>query len=218
MGAASTRHRHARRSARHGHGKHGNPQDLVAFIRRQLSPARAAWQKPAAVMRALALRPGQVVADIGAGPGYFTLRLARKVGATGHVYAVDPEAAVLQVLRRRLAAAGISNVTPVLGGDGDPALPAGRFALALLVNAYHHVVDGPAFLRRVGRSLAPDGLIANIDFDRRETPVGPPVKHRIGRDAFLRDARRAGLTMVAEHRFLPYQYFVVLRRAIALGR
>jgi ubiquinone/menaquinone biosynthesis C-methylase UbiE len=201
----------ARHRAGHGHAKHGNPADLAAFIRRQLSPGRAAWQKPAAVMRALGLRRGEVVADMGAGPGYFTLRLARAVGASGHVYAVDPEAAVLQVLRRRLAAAGLSHVTPVLGGDDDPALPAGRCALVLLVNAYHHVRRGRAFLGRLARALAPGGRIANIDFDRRDTPVGPPVKHRIDRDSFLRDARRAGLMVVATHDFLPYQYFVVLR-------
>src|SRR5947209_9794625 len=100
----------------HGrHGCYGNPTDLAHMIKRQLAPARAAWQKPGRVVRALGLRRGQVVAEIGSGPGYFTLRLARAVGPSGHVYAVDPEAAVLAVLRGRLRRTRLRNVTPVPG-------------------------------------------------------------------------------------------------------
>ena len=205
----------------HGHGRRGaSPdsaalaahirRDLAAFVRRQMDPARARWQKPGAVVRALGLRRGQVVAEIGAGPGYFTPRLARAVGPRGHVYAVDPEPAVLQVLRRNLARARVSNVTPVLSRPDDPLLPASRCDLALIVNSYHHFPDGPALLRRIARALGRDGRIVNIDFDKRETPVGPPVENRVAREDFLRDARRAGLALMAEHRFLPYQYFLVL--------
>jgi ubiquinone/menaquinone biosynthesis C-methylase UbiE len=197
---------------RRGHGRYGNPADLERMIARQEDPARVAWQKPAAVVRALGLRRGQVVADVGAGPGYFTKRLARAVGPAGHVYAVDPEPAILDVLRDRLAEAKVTNVTPVLGRGDDPLLPAGRCDLALIVDVYHHFSDGSAFLRRVARALRRGGRLVNIDFARRETPVGPPVDHRVSREQFLRDARRAGLVLAAEHAFLPYQYFVVLRR------
>lgn len=199
------------RHARHRRGRFGNPADLERFIGRQLHSGRAAWQKPAAVVRALGLRPGRVVADVGAGPGYFTPRLARAVGPRGHVYAVEPEPRVLEVLGRRLARAGLRNVTPVLGRGDDPLLPRRGCHLVLLVNAYHHVDDGPAFLRRLARALAPGGQVVNIDWDKRETPVGPPPQGRIAREDFLRDARKAGLALVAEHRFLPHQYFLVLR-------
>src|SRR5437773_11553659 len=139
----------------HGrHGCYGNPTDLVHMIKRQLAPARAAWQKPGAVVRALGLRRGQVVAEIGAGPGYFTPRLARAVGPSGHVYAVDPEAAVLEVLCRRLARTRLRNVTPVLGRDDDALLPSGRCDVALLINVYHHMREGAAFLRRLVPVLA----------------------------------------------------------------
>jgi len=185
------------------------------MIARQEAPGRVAWQKPAAVIRALGLRRGQVVADVGAGPGYFTVRIARALGPAGHVYAVDPEPAILDVLRDRLATARVRNVTPVLGRGDDPMLPAGRCDLALVVDAYHHVADGPAFLRRLARALRRGGRLVNIDFAKRETPAGPPVEHRVAREDFLRDARRAGLVLAAEHRFLPYQYFLVLRRAHA---
>src|SRR3970040_82136 len=100
------------------------PEELRGALQRQLAPRRAKGQKPATVVRALGLRRGQVIAEIGAGPGYFTPRLARAVGPTGHVYAVDSEAAILNVLRRRLARMGVRNVTPVLGRDDDPVLPA----------------------------------------------------------------------------------------------
>lgn len=182
------------------------------MVARQEDPARDAWQKPGAVIRALGLRRGQVVADIGAGPGYFTKRVARAVGPRGHVYAVEAEPAILDVLRARLTAARLANVSPVLGRGDDPLLPAGRCDLALIVDVYHHFADGPAFLRRVARALRPRGVLVNIDFDKRETPVGPPVEHRVSREELLRDARRAGFVLAAEHRFLPYQYFVVLRR------
>jgi len=114
-----------------------------------------------------------VVAEIGSGPGYFTLRLARAVGRSGRVYAVDPEPAMLDALRGRLRRDGVHNVTPVLGLPDDPLLPSGACRLALIVNAYHHFDDGPALLRRVVRTLTARGRVVNIDWANRETPVGP---------------------------------------------
>jgi ubiquinone/menaquinone biosynthesis C-methylase UbiE len=182
------------------------------MVRRALDPKRAAWQKPGAVVRALGLRRGQVVAEIGAGPGFFTPRLARAVGRTGLVYAVDPEPQMLVMLRRRLARAGVRNVTPVLGSADDPLLPAGSCDLALIVDAYHHFADGPAILRKIVLALGRGGRLVNIDWSEGEHDVGPPPHRRVPRGKFLAAARRAGLRLVAEHRFLPYQYFFVLRR------
>ena len=102
------------------------PEELKSALKRQLAPRRAKWQKPAAVVRALGLRRGQVIAEVGSGPGYFTPRLARAVGPSGHVYALDPEPAVLDVMRKRIKQAGVRNVTPVLSRDDDPLLPSGR--------------------------------------------------------------------------------------------
>jgi len=188
------------------------PKELAGALRRQLNPRRARWQKPAVLVRALGLRRGQVVAEIGSGPGYFTPRLARAVGPSGHVYAVDPEAAILNVLRRRLARMGVRNVTPVLGRDDDPLLPRGRCDVALLINVYHHMHAPVAFLRRLVALLPKNARVVNVDWDE-ETEFGPPPKRRVPRARFLRDARRAGLTLVADRRLLPHQYFLVLRRA-----
>jgi SAM-dependent methyltransferase len=129
------------------------------------------------------------------------------------VYAVDPEPTVLEILRARLARARVRNVTPVLGRPDDPLLPAGSCDLALIVNTYHHVDRRPAFLRQVARALTRGGRLVNVDWAIQETPHGPPLEHRVSPEAFLRDAQRAGFRLAAEHSFLPYQYFLVLRRA-----
>ena len=182
------------------------------MIRRQLLRGRARWQKPERVLRAAGVRRGNVVADVGAGPGFFTLPLARRVGGRGHVFAVDPEPAALEVLRRRLVAAGVRNVTPVLGDDGAPMLPEAGCDVAVMVNVYHHFAAPAAFLKRVVRCLKPGGRLVNIDWADRDTPKGPAANRRIPPAVFLRHARAAGLTPVATHDFLPYQYFFVLRR------
>ena len=201
------------RARRHrDHDRFAHHRDLEAFVARQLDPGRDRWQRRRRVLAALGVRRGAIVADVGAGPGFFTLPLARAVGSRGHVYAVDPDPQVLDVLRGRLAKAGLRNVSPVLGRGDDPHVPAGACDVVLLVDMYHHVPHGRAFLRRAARSLRPGGRLANVDFAKRETPVGPPVDHRVAREDFLRDARGAGLAVVAEHDFLPYQYFVVLER------
>ena len=188
------------------------PKELAGALRRQLNPRRATWQKPAVLVRALGLRRGQVVAEIGSGPGYFTPRLARAVGPSGHVYAVDPEAAVLDVLRRRVGRMGVRNVTPVLGRDDDPMLPRGRCDVAVLINCYHHMHGRVAFLRRLVAALPKNARVVNVDWDEK-TEFGPPPKRRVPRARFLRDAKRAGLRLVADRPLLPHQYFLVLRRA-----
>jgi ubiquinone/menaquinone biosynthesis C-methylase UbiE len=195
------------------HRRHGNPRDVARMLRRQLHPARTNWQKPARVLRALGVRRGQVIADVGAGPGFWTIPLARRVGRQGHVFALDPEPAALDALRRRLAKAGVRNVTPVLNDDGAPMLPHDACDLAVIVNAYHHFAEPARFLRQMARCLKRGGRLVNIDWADRETPKGPPAQRRIPPGVFLRHARRAGLELVAEHRFLPYQYFLVLRRS-----
>ena len=188
------------------------PEELKGALKRQLNPARAQWQKPGTLVRALGLRRGQVIAEVGSGPGYFTPRLARAVGPTGHVYAVDPEAAVLDVLRKRLKQAGVRNVTPVLSRDDDPMLPAGRCDVAVIVNVYHHMHGGAAFLRRLVSRLSRNARVINVDWNE-DTEKGPPPKRRVSRAKFLRDARRAGLRLVADRAVLPHQYFLELRRA-----
>jgi SAM-dependent methyltransferase len=188
------------------------PEELRGALKRQLAPRRAKWQRPAAVVRALRLRRGQVIAEVGSGPGYFTPRLARAVGPSGHVYALDPEPAVLDVMRKRIKKAGVRNVTPVLSREDDPLLPVGRCELAVIINVYHHMHGGAAFLRRLVSRLPRGARVVNVDWNEG-SEFGPPPGRRVPRERFLRDARRAGLKLVAERSFLPHQYFLELRRA-----
>jgi ubiquinone/menaquinone biosynthesis C-methylase UbiE len=195
----------------HGHGydEHGNPEDLAPYLRRMTSAARARWQKPEAVLRALALRPGMTVADVGAGPGYFALRMARRVGPRGRVFAAEVEPRILAELARRMGRA--RNVTPVLAFPDDPLLPQGACDRVLVVNVLHHVKGLAAYFGRLARALAPGGSLAAIDFERRELPVGPPPDLKVSREEFRAAAERAGLRVHAEHRFLPYQYFFIFK-------
>lgn len=196
--------------AAHAGGAHGNPDDLESYIARMEAPDRAEWQKPDAVVAQLGLAPGATVCEIGAGPGYFSLRLARAVGAQGLVYAVDVEPRILAVLRDRIDEAGARNVLPVLALPRDPLLPQRTCDAILIVNTLHHFEAPVPYLRRLQRSLKAGGRLINIDFHKRETPVGPPLESRIARDDFLALGARAGLKVVAEHELLPHQYFIEL--------
>ncbi len=199
----------------HGYGTHGNPADLDGYLARLEGEDRMAWQKPDEVVRALGLRPGARACDIGVGPGYFALRLARAVGPAGRVYAIDVEPRMIAILRERLREAGLANVRPILARGGKPALPPRPCDVILIVNTFHHFPDGPATLRALARRLAPGGRIVNVDFHKRELPMGPPLEHKVSREDFLVAAREAGLEVAAEHAFLPYQYFLELSPAPA---
>lgn len=191
--------------------RHGNPADLDAYVARLTGPDRDVWQRPDEVVAALGVEVGQSVADIGAGPGYFTLRLARAVGAHGRVFAVEVEAELIGLLQRRIVEARLGNVTAIPAREADALLPAASCDRILVVDTFHHFPDGVAYLRHLAGALKPGGVLANVDFHRRETPVGPPLEHRVAREDFLAAADRAGLAVMEEKTFLPYQYFVLMR-------
>jgi ubiquinone/menaquinone biosynthesis C-methylase UbiE len=203
----------------HGHGggdpakrdRHGNPEDLCAYLERLESPERAAWQKPDELVATLGLRPGAVACDVGAGPGYFTLRLARAVGPAGRVYGLDVDPRMTRLLEERAAAAGLANVIPVLAPEGD-GLPPEPCDLVLLVNAFHHFPDGPGYLTRLAGALAPGGRLALVEFHEGDLPVGPPPEHRVTRAAIDAAVEAAGLRLAADHRLLPYQWLLLLAR------
>jgi ubiquinone/menaquinone biosynthesis C-methylase UbiE len=194
-----------------GRDRFRNPPDIPACIAAQEEPGRDRWQKPDEVLKALGVRAGETVCDIGSGPGYFALRLAPVVGARGRVFAVDVEPRVLDALRDRIEAHHLENVTPVLGLGDNPLLPAASCDLVLIVDTYHHFRDRPRYLARLAQVLKPGGRIANIDFQRRPTPLGPPQEHRVAREDFLRDAAAAALRVDRELTFLENQYFIILR-------
>ena len=169
-------------------------------------PARDAWQKPHEVMVALALKPDAAVADLGAGTGYFSMRLAHFV-PQGRVYAVDLEPAMVKHLAARAKERGLANVTAVQGAPDDANLPA-KVDLVLLVNVYHHIEGREQYFARLRRSLEPGGRVAVIDFNDA-SPVGPPRSARLSPESVKAEMRQAGFTFAAAHDFLPNQYFLL---------
>ena len=203
----------------HAHfDRHRNPADFDRYLEKLEGPDREAWQKPDQLVAALRLRSGDVACDVGAGPGYLALRMARAVGTGGEVYAIDVEPRMVEALRRRAREAGMKNIRAILAMPGRGALPPRRCHLILIVNTFHHFPDGAAYLRGLASRLVPGGRIVVVDFHRRELPVGPPLEHKVSRADFLAVAREAGLERIRERRFLPYQYFVELAPVSAPGR
>ena len=173
-------------------------------------PGRDAWQKPHEVIQALALKPDATVADIGAGTGYFSMRLAHMVPG-GRVYAVDLEPDMVKYLRERARREGLKNVTAVQAKPGNAALP-GKADIVLLVDVYHHIESRQRYFQELLGSLKPGGRVAVIDF-RMDSPEGPPKSARIAPDRVKKEMQGAGYALAEEHAFLPNQYFVVFRPA-----
>jgi ubiquinone/menaquinone biosynthesis C-methylase UbiE len=207
LGAGSLNPAHAQAPQTHQemHRLHADPKAYIAALE---DPKRDAYQKPHEVMEALAVKEGEVIADIGAGSGYFTLRLARHAGANGRIYAVDVSPDMIRHLNARIRDLGVLNVSSILAPPDDPLLPqpVDRF---LIVDVWHHVGDQAGYLARMKKQLKPGGQVVMIDFHKRELPVGPPVNMKISREDLLKQMEGAGFRLVKEHTFLPYQYFLV---------
>ena len=197
------------------HEMHQRHNDPMAYIASLDDPQRDAYQKPDEVMKALALRAGEVIADIGAGSGYFALRFARAVGDSGRVYAVDISPDMVRHLNRRLRDAGVRNVVTVLSDPDDPLLPDASVDRFVIVDTWHHVEDQAKYLGLMKRMLKPGGQVVHIDFQKRELPIGPPPGMKIAREVLVKQMEGAGFRLSAEHTFLPYQYFLVF--ALAAG-
>jgi ubiquinone/menaquinone biosynthesis C-methylase UbiE len=187
--------------------------DPVAYRASLDDPKRDAYQKPDEVLKALALKPGEVVADIGAGSGYFTLRFARAVGDTGRVYAVDISPDMVRHVNRRVRDAGLRNVVSVLSEPDDPLLPEASVDRFVIVNTWHHIEDQGKYLALMKKMLKPGGQVVHIDFHKKELPIGPPLAMKIAREDLVKQMESAGFRLAAEHTFLPYQYFLVFALA-----
>jgi predicted methyltransferase len=161
---------------------------------------RDVWQRPAEVMDALGVKPGSVVADVGAGPGYFTFRLAARVGPQGKIYAEDILKNRLDDIHARAAKENLAQVTAILGAPDDPHLPAGALDAALVVNAYHEFRDYDAMLQAIFRALKAGGLFAVIDSPAKS---GEPREsyypsHHIPKDMVMGDVTRNGFHFLRE--------------------
>ena len=174
-------------------------------------PEREAEEAPTKAVAALNLQPGQIVADIGAGSGYYTMLLSSAVGPRGRVYATDIQPEMLALIKKRIGEKGVSNVEPVRGTATESGLPDGIIDLALMVDVYHELAQPQAFLQSVKRAMAPGGRLVLIEF-RKESPWVPiREEHKMS----IQDAR---MELEAEgYRFdrvidvLPWQHILVFR-------
>jgi SAM-dependent methyltransferase len=190
------------------HGKLFAPQDLGLLE----GPDRDLWQLPDQIMDTLGIAEGSAVADIGAGGGWFTIRLARRVGANGIVYAEDIQPQMLESTMRRVKREGLDNVRRVLGTAEDPRLPARSLDAVLIVDTYHELENPGALLRNIAGSLKPQGRVGVVDFKRDGLGPGPALDDRVDPDDVVRDAEAAGLRLVRRETFLPYQFLLVFSR------
>jgi ubiquinone/menaquinone biosynthesis C-methylase UbiE len=171
-------------------------------------PARDAWQMPARVVDALKLSEDASVADIGAGTGYFSVRLA-KVVPRGTVYAVDIEPKMLEHIRKRADGLALANLVTVQGDSVGPRLPK-AVDLALVVDTYHHIPNRVAYFKGLAKVLTANGRLAIIDF-RKDAPDGPPPQFRFEAAQIIDEMTKAGYRLDVDHGFLPRQHFLVFR-------
>lgn len=169
-------------------------------------PKRDAWQKPHEVIQALKLKADAVIADIGSGTGYFSVRFAHMV-PQGRVYGLDTEPDMVNYLAGRAKREGLKNVTAVQAKPGDPQLPE-KADVVILVDVYHHVQNREQYFRRLQPLLKPGGRLAIIDF-HMDSPDGPPKAARIAAEQVKTELQRAGYRLSEEHGFLPNQYFLL---------
>ena len=172
---------------------------------------RDAWQRPDQIMDALLIAEGSAVADLGAGGGWFTIRLAGRVGPNGIVYAEDVQPQMIEAIRRRVNRAGLSNVQTILGTPSDPLLPAPVDAV-LIVDAYHEMEEPVVMLRNVAAALKPAGRLGIVEYKKDGWGPGPPMEERMDPERVIRDAEAAGLRLISRENFLRYQYMLVFRR------
>lgn len=200
-------HAHGHQHGHHGAHHHGF-EDAQGFAARWDTPERDAWQKPDAVVAALALDPAAHVADIGAGTGYFAVRLARAV-PQGTVYAADLEAAMVAWLTERARTEGLANIVPIHATPDDARLPA-PVDLIMLTNTYHHIEGRTAYFTRLRDHLRPGGRLAIVDYKLQFEGHGPPPEMRLAPDTVVDELRAAGYTLTArDESTLERQYILI---------
>jgi len=185
--------------------QHHPPRPEREYARALENPSRDAWQKPQEVIAALELKPDEVVADIGAGTGYFARRFARQVGK---VYAVDVSEGFLRQAREGAPA----NLETILAAPDDPRLPPASVDTIFFCNVLHHIGNRAAYYPKLDRALKPGGRIVILEFYKKKLPVGPPESMKLSEAEVIAELEAAGFRKARSFGFLPYQYFFVFER------
>ena len=187
------------------HQKHHPPRNPEEYAKILENPQRDAWQKPHEVVQALKLRPEEVIADIGAGSGYFARRFAHHVK---QVYAVDIDAKLLAIIAKH----GAPNIKNVLAAPDNPRLADASVDTVFICDVLHHIDNRPAYYAKLTKALKPGGRIVIVDFFKKPLPVGPPPAMKLSEDEVIGEFKAAGYKVAETHTFLPHQYFLVFKR------
>lgn len=172
-------------------------------------PERDEWQKPDEVVKSLNLNPGDVIADIGAGDGYFAKRFAKAVSPGGQALGLEVASSKVERLREYAERSGLNNYKAVLIDYDDAGLEPGSVDVVFLCNTYHHIDNRVDYFKRLSRSLKKNGRIVIIDFYKKSMPVGPSsADHKISKEVVLDEFREAGYKLQDDKDFLPYQYYL----------
>jgi ubiquinone/menaquinone biosynthesis C-methylase UbiE len=178
-------------------------------------PEREQEENPEGALDALGIRPGMVVADVGAGTGYMSLRLAKRVGPAGKVYANDLQPEMLRRLQQNAAKAKITNVELVLGEEADPKLPTGRMDLVLLVDVYHEFSKPRQMIDKIRESMKPDGRLVLLEYRKEDPNVPIREEHKMTVAQVKAELEPQGLVLSQVIETLPRQHILILTKAAA---
>ncbi len=181
-------------------------------------PEREEEEQPTRLVEALKLKPGEVVADIGAGSGYLTWRMAKRVGPTGKVFANDIQPEMLAILRTNVAAHGVTNVVPVLGSVTNVDLPAAAIDLAIFVDVYHECDHPHEIIRSLCRALKPGGRLVFVEYRGEDKWVPIKPLHKMTEAQVRKEMAQQPLDWVETLGFLPRQHIIVFRRRAGPAR
>ncbi|MGE5218612.1 MAG: class I SAM-dependent methyltransferase [Chloroflexota bacterium] len=170
--------------------------------------SRDEWQQPQKVITSMQIRPGAIVADLGAGGGYFTFKLASAAGPDGKVYAVDIDSGMVDLIANEARQRAAANVEAILGRPDDPCLPNTGVDLIFTSNTYHHIENRVAYFAGLRKYLRPGGRVAIIEYDRRSWIVGL-LRHYTPSEFIKREMEQAGYTLSQEFDFLDRQSFLI---------
>ena len=173
---------------------------------------RETEEQPDKALDALGLKPGMTVADIGAGTGYMSLRMAKRVGPTGKVYANDLQPEMLRMLRENAAQAHLTNVETVLGSESDPKLPKSQMDLVLLVDVYHEFSQPQQMLRKIREALKPDGRLVLLEYRKEDPKIPIRSEHKMSVAEVKAELEPEGFVLGRVIETLPRQHILVLTK------
>jgi ubiquinone/menaquinone biosynthesis C-methylase UbiE len=169
-------------------------------------------EQPTRALQMMQIAPGMTVADIGAGSGYFTERLARLVGPAGRVFATDIQPGMIELLKRRLSAQTIQNVSVILSEPSNPLLPPGAIDLALMVDVYHELGEPQTVLKHIRTALKPDGRLVLVEYKGEDPtiPILPSHKMTVAQAKIELEAE--GFTLATANSSLPRQHVLIFTK------